>query len=167
MEKADIAKGSFYQYFSDKRDLYKYILVLIGEQKADYTLQLVKELDKLNFFQVLREIYIVSIEFARENPRLNQIANNLVQDNSLYHEIMGEEKYRSEEFFAGLIKKGIDNGDIVPEIDPDFTAHILTTLNISMAEYIYEDGQADIDDMVMIDKMLNVIENGIKAKGGK
>ena len=34
--RAGIAKGSFYQYFSDKEDLYGYILGLIAEAKREF-----------------------------------------------------------------------------------------------------------------------------------
>ena len=35
-ENAGIAKGSVYQYFSDKKDLYKYIVELSGQKKFEY-----------------------------------------------------------------------------------------------------------------------------------
>ncbi|MCB0240988.1 MAG: TetR/AcrR family transcriptional regulator, partial [Anaerolineae bacterium] len=34
--KAGIAKGSFYQYFEDKKDLYMYVLQVIAEKKLEY-----------------------------------------------------------------------------------------------------------------------------------
>ncbi|NLY51524.1 MAG: TetR/AcrR family transcriptional regulator, partial [Firmicutes bacterium] len=36
VDAAGIAKGSFYQYFEDKKDLFKYIIGLIAERKIEY-----------------------------------------------------------------------------------------------------------------------------------
>ena len=38
IKKAGIPRGSFYQYFEDKKDLYKYILEIIGQQKYEMLL---------------------------------------------------------------------------------------------------------------------------------
>ncbi|MGI6609073.1 MAG: TetR/AcrR family transcriptional regulator [Limnochordia bacterium] len=36
VDAAGIAKGSFYQYFEDKKDLFRYLMELIVEKKLEY-----------------------------------------------------------------------------------------------------------------------------------
>ena len=38
-KKSNIAKGSFYQYFTDKMDLYAYIMTLAIEEKIDSSVE--------------------------------------------------------------------------------------------------------------------------------
>src|SRR5690554_720465 len=70
-EQAGIAKGSFYQYFEDKKDLFKYLMELSVEKKMSYiSHDVVEGKGKYGFFQLLREVYLSGIRFAKDNPRL-------------------------------------------------------------------------------------------------
>lgn len=165
INKADIASGSFYQYFDDKKDLYKYIIELLGETKMTYMKPLMEKLDKMDFFQFLREVYLSAIRFARENPKMDSIGNMLINSkDSIYEEIIGNQSSKSVQFMEEMLKAGIKKGDIDPEIDPHLMARLYTKINLEMADIIYDDGKADLDDMVVIDKLLYVIENGIRLK---
>ena len=76
----------------------------------------------------------------------------------------------SADFFQKIIAKGVADGDLDPDIDPAFVARLLTALNYALAEIVYGDGKLDLDDLEVVDKMLKLIENGIKnraaARGG-
>src|SRR5690554_1489824 len=70
-DQAGIAKGSFYQYFEDKKDLYKHLMDLVFQRKLSYLNQeLVKNREKYPFFQLMREVFLSGFRFAKENPRL-------------------------------------------------------------------------------------------------
>ena len=57
-ENAGIAKGSFYQYFEDKKDLFKYIIGLVADKKLEYiNKDMMENMQDYSFFQVLRELY--------------------------------------------------------------------------------------------------------------
>ena len=77
VKKADIAKGSFYQYFTDKEDLYEYIIMMISEKKMEYMQDIIDKINELEFFDFLRKLYLAGIKFAQDNPLLNKISNNL------------------------------------------------------------------------------------------
>jgi len=67
-------------------------------------------------------------------------------------------------FFQRIIAKGIADGELDPSIDPAFVARLLTALTYALADFIYDDGKLDLDDMEIVDKMLRIIENGIKNR---
>jgi AcrR family transcriptional regulator len=164
-DNAGIAKGSFYQYFKDKKDLYKYIIELTVEKKLTYiNKEMMVNREKYNFFQILREIYLSGIRFAEENPRLIPIGFMLINDKKLYHEIFGEYKDQSSDFFQQLLIQGKAKGDLDPAIDPVLVSKMLTSISYSLGDLIYEDGTLDMNDMEIIDQMLHFIENGIKKR---
>ena len=68
--KAGIAKGSFYQYFEDKQDLYFYVLQVIAEKKLEYISPVMRNPDQHDIFTLLREIYLSGIQFAARPSRL-------------------------------------------------------------------------------------------------
>ncbi|MCK8817902.1 TetR/AcrR family transcriptional regulator [Natroniella sulfidigena] len=175
VEEAEIAKGSFYQYFTGKKDLFKYIIELITEKKMVYLSHIMSEKESLDFFELLREIYLAGFRFGKDNPRLQLIAFRIINlDNQLKKEIMNRSKDRSEQFFIQLLKDGVNKGEIDSEIDLEFTAYLITKLNMSVLEdYFVKRLQLDSEEdilnleenemMVFVDKLLSLIKHGIKS----
>ncbi len=168
-DKAGIAKGSFYQYFSDKKDLFKHIMDLSVEKKLEYiNYDMMANKEKYSFFQLLREIYLSGFRFAKENPRLVSIGNMLLNNKELQAEIWGEYKDDSSSFFEQLLEVGIAKNELDPAMDRTFVSRLLTAINYSLLDIIYINGKIDLEDedgiMERIDKMLYFIENGIKKR---
>jgi len=66
---AQIAKGSFYQYFNDKKSLYKYIVKMALDKKLEYIIEMdSSKIDGLYYFLI--QINIAIIRFAEENINL-------------------------------------------------------------------------------------------------
>jgi AcrR family transcriptional regulator len=168
VEKAEIAKGSFYQYFEDKKDVFKYILEKSGQEKMVYLTHILKDLDTLDFFYIVRELYIGGIRFGKEHPKLAAIADRFMKDadHQLMEEMFGESKNKSQLVFQGLLQKGMERGEIDPTIDVELVALLIASMSLSISEYfLKEKNTGDLMEMMAaIDKMLYVIENGIKVK---
>jgi AcrR family transcriptional regulator len=166
---ADIAKGSFYQYFDNKKDLLKYIMELAVDKKLEYiNHDMMANKKKYGFFQLLHEVFRSGIRFAKENPLLVAIGNKLINNKELQNEIWGKFEDESSQFYKQLLKVGLEKGELDPTIDTELVAKLLTGLNYSLTDIIYEDGKIDLDDidkeMKKIDKMISFIENGIKKR---
>jgi AcrR family transcriptional regulator len=168
VERAEIAKGSFYQYFEDKKDLFKYILEKSGEEKMVYLTHILVDLDKLDFLHTLRELYIGGIRFAKEHPKLAAIADRFMKDTDqqLLEEMFGDSKGKSQMVYQGLLLKGIERGEIDPNIDVEVVAMLIASMSLSISEYfLKEKNTGDLMEMMTaLDKMLYVIEHGIKVK---
>jgi len=168
INKADIASGSFYQYFTGKGDLYKYIIEIISQSKLKYIDQKVlKKPSQLNFFEFLKKLYEGGIKFAKENPNLVSIGNDLMNSNcEVCNKIKEDLKPQSNHFFKKILKDAIKRGDVKEDIDPEFTAKFLTNINYSLSDFIYAEEGLNEDIMEVIDVLIEIIENGIKAKRG-
>ncbi len=168
IDKADIASGSFYQYFDGKEDLFKYIVEIVSKRKLEYIDQeILINPAQLSFFEFLREVYRGGIEFAKENPRLVSIGDELMNSNcEVCSQIREELKPTSHQFFIKILKNAVDRGDVKEDIDIEFTAKFLTNINYSLGDFIYTDSGLSEDAMEVIDVLINIIENGIKPKRG-
>ncbi|MFT9493464.1 TetR/AcrR family transcriptional regulator [Anaerosolibacter sp.] len=168
VERAEIAKGSFYQYFEDKKDLFKYILEKSGEEKMVYLTHIIGDLDKLDFFHTIRELYIGGIRFGQEHPKLAAIADRFMKDadQQLMEEMFGDSKGKSQMVFQGLLLKGIERGEVDPKIDVELVAMLIASMSLSISEYFLKEKNTGnlMDMMEVLDKMLYVIEHGIKVK---
>lgn len=170
IKKADISKGSFYQYFSNKKDLYKYILDQVTDAKMKFLGEKLQNYQQLEFFELLRNLFIAGIQFKKEYPLYSEIGDRILNSNnqSLKEEIYAESKPKSNEFFEQLLNEAAQEGEIDPNIDINFTAFLLTDFSISIVNYFFDNHNPDNIDEIMdyVDKMLYIMKNGI-AKGDK
>ena len=168
IEQADISKGSFYQYFKNKKDLYKYIIDQATDTKMKFLEQKLQDYQKLDFFDLLRELFIAGIQFKREYPLFSEIGDQLLNGNneSLKEEVYSESRPKSNEFFEQLLEKSVEKGEVDPKIDIKFTSFMLTDFSISIVNYFFENHDPNNLDEIMdyVDKMLYIMKNGM-AKG--
>lgn len=166
--KAGIAKGSFYQYFADKKDLYKHILNQIVEQKMAYLSPVMANPMSVDFYILLKEIYMSGLRFAQSNPRLQKIGNLLIADRTspIYQEFVQENMVRSDQFFQMLITKGIERGDIRPDIDVPMISWMVSRMNVLLADYYQEHVKLELDEkyLTAVDQLISFICDGIRFR---
>lgn len=166
VKEAGIAKGSFYQYFSDKKDLFKYILDQTAMDKEKYLRGILDNVEELDFFDMLRKLYIAGIQYSKDHPKEARIVNDLINGtNQLKEEMLGDVLKKGEEFYEGLLQLGIKQGTISPKIDVRLVAIMINDLSTSLSEHYLKDANNQELDTFMkwIDQMLYVLKNGIRG----
>ena len=166
VERADIPKGSFYQYFESKKDLYHYIVNFAGEEKFKFMKEFLQEKESSDVFDRLRELYSAGIKFAEKNPRLLAIGQNLIkEDESLKQEIFDQTIPQAEDFLEDLLQEGVAAGDIDPDTDLSVVATIITSYNMSLYDRLLKfPGRGEYDELLEnIDKVIKILREGIKA----
>jgi AcrR family transcriptional regulator len=169
VDAAGIAKGSFYQYFADKEDLFRYLLEVTGEKKMKYLQNLLDNLQHLSFFEIMCELFAGGIQFAMENAKLAAIGNRFLKDyDPVFKEkIMGEMAPKSNQFLEQLVREGIRKGELDPDLNVPFTAFLLTQISISIAEYYH----AEVGDvsyqrfMPYVEEVMKMLRYGIQNPG--
>ncbi len=166
---ANIAKGSFYQYFEDKSDLYQHVLNRIGELKIAYISPVMENPDAHDFFVLLEEIYRSGMAFSIDHPKASVIGFEVFRNinNPVFAEFMKENRRKGMAFYEYLIDKGIERGEIDPEIDKSFTSRILLQMQLSMLDHYMENNREENwgdDFMPTVRMMLNFIKKGIQAQ---
>lgn len=166
---AGIAKGSFYQYFENKKDLYSYILQHIGESKMAYFAKYQNEIDMGNTFDFLRMLYAMGVEFTYNNPKLFQISKYFMNmPDSEKKEFMGEQMDQNDGYLEDMFQQGKDADIIREELDVKFLARVLTDMSNSISEYyLFNLKKEEIEKdtfMTIANQMMDVLENGIRKK---
>ena len=162
IKESDIAKGSFYQYFKNKQDLYNYLIDLIREKKLEYVTNTMIKPQEYSFFDVLADMNKVAVKFAKTNENLQKITNRLTQDREhfIYKEILARNRSTAISGYKDLIRLGIKRGEIKESINIDLTANIIYALNKDFVEYCLEmNDQVELDDLII--SFIEMLKSGI------
>lgn len=163
--KAGIAKGSFYQYFEDKADLFLYLARLAGEAKAEYISPVMRNPEEHDFFTLLRALYASGIQFAAEHPEYAAISQSLLEDKDgpLYRELMAENLPSAYQFFEGLLETAVVKGEIRADIDTKMLAYMLVAMNAHFVEYYLQHVAGEYDEGMLetLDKFVDLLRSGI------
>ena len=167
---AEIAKGSFYQYFEGKEDLYKYILKKAVDKEFKYIEKELESFEGEDFFDYWRRLNIAGIKYTQENKKLAKIAADIANEKNkkIYQSIIEKYKDFDEKVFERLLKDAVENGEVRKDINIEYTAHLLYKASFFITDYFYENPDLNqLDEFVpLIDNVINIIEHGIKKEGG-
>lgn len=74
IKQTGIPKGSIYQYFESKKDLYQYLIELSQARRMEY-LQDVFDSDGMSFWQLVGSLFEAEFRFILENPMQASLLN--------------------------------------------------------------------------------------------
>lgn len=165
-----IAKGSFYQYFKSKKDLFIHVMGLIGKAKLEHMSPVLQNPMDHNIFDLLREVYISALEFGANRPDLLKIALDMSANrrSEIYEELIKDSEEQSIQLFSGLLKKAIDKGEVKQSTDVHFMAYLITRFSIDLNDYYFEyvRNKMDFDEyrseiLTLVEKQIDILKNGI------
>jgi AcrR family transcriptional regulator len=137
VSRAGIAKGSLYQYFADKQDLYTYLLELTLRQKTEMLTAFAPSAEDHSFFGTLHYLFKVMITFETRYPKLAKIGSRAITGNApLPDEIMRQARHSSDEYFFNLIEAGKQSGEIRADLDSAMAAFVFSSSLAGMSEYL-------------------------------
>lgn len=167
VERAGIPKGSFYQYFESKKDLYRYLVSITQDKKLEYMRSVLEEVADANVFAKLRELYRAGIAFAKDNPRLLAIGQNLIkEDEELKQDTFDRALPEAQVFLENLLEQGVQSGEIDADADLEVAASLITSYNLTLMDLILNlpSGEGVDRYLSKIDEMIYILRYGLGKK---
>jgi AcrR family transcriptional regulator len=171
VDECHIAKGSFYQYFEDKKDLYKHLINRISEEKLSFVAPVLANIANMDLFTLLGEMYRAALAYGRSSIKAAMIGNQVYknQDHPVHKEIIADGMVQAKALYANLLTKAIAKGEVRADIDLDFAVHMLISMNVSIFEYYFREvrqedfNMSNFDDNVMdtVNIAIDFIKKGI------
>jgi AcrR family transcriptional regulator len=115
-----IAKGSIYQYFADKMDLFKFLVQECTKVKMNYAGTIERQ-NYPDFWSWFRDIFDSGFQFDNENPLQSHFLHNLIQNlnspsvKNLYKELINRTVSAFEEMVRHEIELNLFRDDIPVE----------------------------------------------------
>lgn len=172
-----IAKGSFYQYFKDKTDVFDYLMEVVAQEKTDFFKGKHPPQKNMDTFEYFRWMVKAGMEFNSAYPRMAQAASRVLFVEGLYYgKKFAEYHKKTQEALTAMIKQAMKNGEVDPSVDVELAVMIMETWSNAITTYIITEGmkQKDIMKWVRsaktqekIDKMLYVMEYGLRKTESK
>lgn len=173
--RAGVAKGSLYQYFEDKRDLYFYLLELAMGEKKQFLAQTTPPDPGMNLFDYLRWMMRMGAQFEMSRPRLARVAYRALFGDRPFGDEPFEQMRRSVlDYYHRLIDMGITSGCIDARIDKSVAVFMLSTLFNEFGRFTIEHfaidpqalfhGDVNYQEMnveEMADQLIGILERGL------
>ncbi len=136
---AGIAKGSVYQYFDGKQDLYLHLVTLAAERKFGF-IDGALPTDVGGFFERFRLTVFHGARFDFTHPRLASLLYNVTYEPSgpETRAVSAQLKAASYRYLRELVEAGVRAGDLRADLDVDFAVFVLYQLTISLRDVLSE-----------------------------
>ncbi len=155
IKNADIPKGSFYQYFDNKEDIYLYMKEVISKEKAEILNQ-VKGVDPdADVFEVIMNTTREFIEQGKEKPGYADAGMRMELDNS---ELIMKIRKSSIEKFIKMLERDKARGLIKPEVDSELVINMISTFSLN--EY-YRNGSDKERYLKNLSDAIKIIKAGV------
>lgn len=171
VEKSNISKGSFYQYFEDKKDLYKYLIEKIATDKMAYLTPAMQNPFDHTLFEVIHDMNFAGLRFALDQPQYMEIGRKLMQDKShpIFHEIMASNQEKAIVVYKSLVEQAQVKGEIKAELDPNLIANLIMRMSIDVIDLVTNSYEEIKENEIMrsLDQLMLILTHGLKEKEGK
>lgn len=167
-----ISKGSFYQYFEDKQDVFMHLLTVIEHEKVEYFKGKHPPRTNMDTFGYFRWMIKAGMEFNTTHPLLTQAISRVLFGEGMYYgNTFADIRERTAQALKAMIEQAIANGEVDPSVDVELAAMIMETWSNAISSYIMNEGKKQKDIMKwvrsakvqeQINKMLYVMEYGLR-----
>ncbi|WP_373085671.1 TetR/AcrR family transcriptional regulator [Sneathiella sp.] len=137
---ADVAHGTFYSHFTDKREIFLAFASSAQEDLYSFVDSRTPQVD--TFEEYIRYRLTAIQEFAEQNPGLLRSA---LVDTKLFDPTDSTSREVRDRFAAGFIvrlKAAYGTGELYDDIDPELIGHAMLGLIQSSAPFAYRKGQS-------------------------
>lgn len=133
----DIAKGSIYQYFENKKDLYEYLLRNATEVRKKYINPVLYGQHK-DISQLLGEFIFALVKFEIDYPYQSRLLYNAY--NEKFSKDLGDQSHQNRkknmDFMRGLIERELLRGNLWADLDIGLLSYVVSQVHNGITDYL-------------------------------
>lgn len=156
VERSGISKGSLYQYFEDKKDIYLYLIEYAGQAKLEY-LQAHSPISFDDFYEGLCTLMIQGTQFSLQNPLYSRLLYKAFQG-PLVDESLARLKELNRDYMTRLLGDAMEKGDIRNDVAIDVMVFFLNALTTEFAQFVAEKAGMSWDEVYCNEEALRQLD---------
>ncbi len=159
-----IAKGSMYQYFANKQELYRYVVEQAYAAKKAYLDPVWQQ--KLPFFEQVVAYYKATYLFSREQPLLHQVIHQFWEsrDTAVQEDIQSGLAQREADFHR-MLTEAQATGSIAGDIEKEAAFFVYHSVGKQLIDDFQQVRHEDWHEHLrFIEQVLRVLQMGLKAR---
>jgi AcrR family transcriptional regulator len=137
VERAGIAKGSLYQYFEDKQDLFLYLLEVSNQEMLRAIRQSPPPGPGAGFFETLRWQMSATVRASVQYPLQSQLAQRAYNSPLPFRDKVLEQAHRlRSEHFEDMLRKAQADGELRRDLDPVVASFMLQGMMSDLGPFL-------------------------------
>jgi AcrR family transcriptional regulator len=161
---AGVSKALVYLHFHGKEELLEAVFQGTLDEWSAFTRSEAERQDDGSVAGAIAAMHRASIEYARDHPLLRSLINREAAIALAPHlRPVGrrvQEEWREQ--LAALIARGIENGELRPDLDPYRIADVIRLLNVSFIDRLFDPEPINVTDADLIDTSVKILQGGIQ-----
>lgn len=170
--KAGIAKGSVYQYFEDKQDLFLFLLDFANQEMLAHVIQTPPPDPNVNFFETLRWQMSVTVQAAVKFPVHAKLARRAYTSPLPFHDaVLEKTKKVRAEHFQELVARAQSAGHLNSQLDLAVVSFMVQGLMSDLGPFLQSTFGNRGGDWITLpevsevfDQVIEVLKSGLEPK---
>lgn len=132
-----IAKGSIFQYFGSKKELYRFLINYAGQKKLEVS-KVMLETEIVDFFDWYKKVYSFGIQFDIQYPLYSGFLYNVVRERN-YKDVEAfyiDSKTKVFQFIESKLNEQLEKGKIRDDINIKTLAFIFYQVHTGVFDYL-------------------------------
>ena len=158
---AGVGKGTVYEYFASKEEVFKQMLL---EVSKDIQLEILKADENSTATEKIETIVKQHLNFILKHKNMAKMMmqEHLTMSDEMFQSLKAskEEKLKA---LQNIVAKGIKNGEFREDISPKVTSHLIFGANLSLSGDILE-GDNGMSTDELTHRVIDMILYGISAE---
>ena len=126
---SNISKGSFYQYFEDKRDLYFHLIDTVVARKMKVLEPVLNHYQQYSFTHNLEELFRLGLKFADSDPKLYRLGEDFTSKKpELIEEFLNKYSPVAQDVYGSLLENARGRGELRDDIDIPLTKSFINAM---------------------------------------
>lgn len=165
---AGVAKGSMYQYFENKKELYFYLIDIAIQMRTNFMSGQINQRQDGSFFNLLENMLISGVEYARKYPDYYHIYHDIsmATTEEIQNEIKGKVNCTGGSCYITYIKEAAETGELRKDLSVELAAFVVFTIINEFNQYLVDKMTTVPGDEYKqyVRQFVEILKNGIKNK---
>lgn len=162
VERSKIAKGSFYQYFEDKKDLYFHLIDSLFKKKMECVEPVLKSYRQNSFSHNLEELMRLGLEFSATDPKLQRMGEDFAtMQPAVAREFIEKYKPAAMDIYTDILVHARENDELAEALDISFASFFISSLINQTTILLMGHTESEARRDAVVRELLSFIERAV------